>query len=146
MEHRKKERQMSEQIAVQEALIYAMVTVSAADSNMTDAELKTIGDLVKGLPIFINYDPEALLLTASSCGDKLQGENGLADILNIIADSLEPRLYDTAYALAVEVAAADGKLEREELRLLQMIRNRLSLDRLTVAAIERSAIARFRTV
>lgn len=146
MEHRKKERQMSEQIAVQEALIYAMVTVSAADSNMTDAELKTIGDLVKGLPIFINYDPEALLLTASSCGDKLQGENGLADILNIIAVSLEPRLYDTAYALAVEVAAADGKLEREELRLLQMIRNRLSLDRLTVAAIERSAIARFRTV
>ncbi|MFK8033768.1 MAG: Tellurite resistance protein TerB, partial [Hyphomicrobiales bacterium] len=42
--------------------------------------------------------------------------------------------------------AADGKLEREEVRLLQMIRNRLNLDRLTVAAIERSAIARFRTV
>ncbi|MFK8034180.1 MAG: tellurite resistance TerB family protein [Hyphomicrobiales bacterium] len=137
---------MPEQIAVQEALIYAMVTVSAADSNMTDAELKTIGDLVKGLPIFIDYDPEALLLTASSCADKLQGENGLSDVLNIIGDSLEPRLYDTAYALAVEVAAADGKLEREEVRLLQMIRNRLNLDRLTVAAIERSAIARFRTV
>lgn len=136
---------MPEQIAVQEALIYAMVTVSAADSNMTDAELKTIGDLVKGLPIFIDYDPEALLLTASSCADKLQGENGLSDVLNLVGDSLEPRLYDTAYALAVEVAAADGKLEREELRLLQMIRNRLSLDRLTVAAIERSAIARFRT-
>lgn len=136
---------MSEQIAVQEALIYAMVTVSAADSNMTDAELKTIGDLVKGLPIFIDYDPEALLLTASSCADKLQGENGLSDVLNLIGDSLEPRLYDTAYALAVEVAAADGKLEREEVRLLQMIRNRLNLDRLTVAAIERSAIARFRT-
>lgn len=137
---------MPEQIAVQEALIYAMVTVSAADSNMTDAELKTIGDLVKGLPIFIDYDPEALLLTASSCADKLQGEKGLSDVLNIIGDSLEPRLYDTAYALAVEVAAADGKLEREEVRLLQMIRNRLNLDRLTVAAIERSAIARFRTV
>lgn len=137
---------MPEQIAVQEALIYAMVTVSAADSNMTDAELKTIGDLVKGLPIFIDYDPEALLLTASSCADKLQGENGLSDVLNIIGDSLEPRLYDTAYALAVEVAAADGKLEREEVRLLQMIRNRMNLDRLTVAAIERSAIARFRTV
>lgn len=137
---------MSEQIAVQEALIYAMVTVSAADSDMTDAELKTIGDLVKGLPIFVDYDPEALLLTASSCADKLQGENGLSDVLSLIADSLEPRLYDTGYALAVEVAAADGKLEREELRLLQMLRNRLNLDRLTVAAIERSAIARFRTV
>ncbi len=137
--------QMSDPIAIQEALIYAMVTVSAADSNMTDAELKTIGDLVKGLPIFHNYDPEALLLTASSCGERLQGESGLSDVLSIIADSLPNRLYDTAYALAVEVAAADGQLEREELRLLQMLRNRLGLDRLTVAAIERSAIARFRT-
>jgi len=137
--------QMSDPIAIQEALIYAMVTVSAADSNMTDAELKTIGDLVKGLPIFHNYDPEALLLTASSCGERLQGESGLSDVLSIIADSLPHRLYDTAYALAVEVAAADGRLEREELRLLQMLRNRLGLDRLTVAAIERSAIARFRT-
>ncbi|WP_306259718.1 tellurite resistance TerB family protein [Pararhizobium sp. IMCC21322] len=136
---------MSEPIAIQEALIYAMVTVSAADSNMTDAELKTIGDLVKGLPIFHNYDPEALLLTASSCGERLQGENGLSDVLTIIAESLPSRLYDTAYALAVEVAAADGQLEREELRFLQMLRNRLGLDRLTVAAIERSAIARFRT-
>lgn len=136
---------MSEQIAIQEALIYAMVTVSAADSNMTDAELKTIGDLVKGLPIFHNYDPEALLLTASSCAELLQGENGLSDVLNIVADSLPNHLYDTAYALAVEVAAADVQLEREELRLLQMLRNRLGLDRLTVAAIERSAIARFRT-
>lgn len=137
--------QMSDPIAIQEALIYAMVTVSAADSNMTDAELKTIGDLVKGLPIFHNYDPEALLLTASSCGERLQGDSGLSDVLSIIADSLPHRLYDTAYALAVEVAAADGQLEREELRLLQMLRNRLGLDRLTVAAIERSAIARFRT-
>lgn len=137
--------QMSEPIAIQEALIYAMVTVSAADSNMTDAELKTIGDLVKDLPIFHNYDPEALLLTASSCGEKLQGENGLSDVLSIIANSLPIHLYDTAYALAVEVAAADVQLEREELRFLQMLRNRLSLDRLTVAAIERSAIARFRT-
>ncbi|MEH6725880.1 MAG: tellurite resistance TerB family protein [Hyphomicrobiales bacterium] len=136
---------MSDPIAIQEALIYAMVTVSAADSNMTDAELKTIGDLVKGLPIFHNYDPEALLLTASSCGERLQGDSGLSDVLSIIADSLPNRLYDTAYALAVEVAAADGQLEREELRLLQMLRNRLGLDRLTVAAIERSAIARFRT-
>ncbi|MGJ8534985.1 MAG: tellurite resistance TerB family protein [Alphaproteobacteria bacterium] len=136
---------MSEPIAIQEALIYAMVTVSAADSNMTDAELKTIGDLVKGLPIFHNYDPEALLLTASSCGEQLQGENGLSDVLTIIAESLPSHLYDTAYALAVEVAAADVQLEREELRFLQMLRNRLGLDRLTVAAIERSAIARFRT-
>ncbi len=136
---------MTEQVSVQEALIYGMVTLSAADSNMTDAELRVIGDLVKGLPIFNDYDPEALLLTASSVAAKLQGDDGLHEVLDIIAVSLPKRLYDTAYALIVDVAAADGTLEREEVRVLQMLRNRLNLDRLTVAAIERSAIARFRT-
>lgn len=131
-------------VSPQEALIFAMVLISASDSNMTDRELSTIGHLVQGLPVFESYDPEALLLTTSSCAQRLQAENGLSDTLNVIASALPLELYDTAYALAVEVAAADYKLEREELRLLQMLRHKLDLDRLTSAAIERSAIARFR--
>jgi hypothetical protein len=34
----------------QTALIYTMVMVSAADRDMTDAELQTIGDIVKRPP------------------------------------------------------------------------------------------------
>jgi len=33
------------------ALVYVMVMVSAADRNMTDAEMKTIGEIVNFLPI-----------------------------------------------------------------------------------------------
>ena len=44
--------------------------------------------------------------------------------------AIPKRLHDTAYALAVEVAAVDLRLEQEELRFLEMIRDRLDLDRL----------------
>ena len=63
---------------------------------------------------------------------------------SMILGAIPQRLHDTAYALAVEVAAVDLRLEQEELRLLEMIRDRLELDGLTAAAIEASARARLR--
>ena len=47
-------------------------------------------------------------------------------------------------ALAVEVASVDLKLEQEELRFLEMIRDALNLDGLIASAIEASARARLR--
>ncbi|NBN64284.1 Tellurite resistance protein TerB [Microvirga tunisiensis] len=136
---------MSDKVSVQEALLYVMVTMSAADSSMPDAELGSIGDLVKTLPVFAGFDGNRVVTVAQACGELLQRPDGLDHILEIVADSLSPRLYDTAYALAVEVAASDGTLPDEELRLLEILRDRLNLDKLTVAAIERSAQARFRS-
>ena len=129
-----------------EALIYAMVTLSAADRTMTDRELQKIGDIVQTLPVFSEFDRDRLVATAENCGGLLQAEDGLDRILDIIATSLPPRLHETAYALAVEVAAADFHVEQEELRFLQMLRDRLELDNLTVAAIERSARVRYRVL
>ncbi len=129
-----------------EALIYAMVTLSAADRTMTDRELKKIGDVVQTLPVFAEFDRAQLIAVAEKCGTLLQAEDGLDRILDIIATSLAPRLHETAYALAVEVAAADLHVEQEELRFLQMLRDRLELDRLVVAAIERSARIRYRVL
>ncbi len=128
-----------------EALIYAMVTLSASDRQMTDPELMKIGDIVNTLPIFSGFDGEKLVGVAKACGALLQDDDGLEKVLAVIAASLPPRLYDTAYALTVEVAAADLHVEQEELRFLQMLRDRLDLDKLTVAAIERGAQARYRT-
>jgi hypothetical protein len=65
-------------------------------------------------------------------------------VLDIIATSLPTKFYDTAYALAVEVAAADLHVGQEELRFLQLLRDRLDLDKLAVAAIEHSARVRHR--
>ena len=133
-------------VSAHEALIYAMVTMAAADRTMTDEELLKIGDIVKRLPIFAGYDSERLVKATEACGAYLDHEDGIDEILDLIATVLPPRLYETAYALAIEVASADLHVEQEELRFLQMLRDRLNLDKLATAAIERSARVRYRTM
>lgn len=132
------------QISPQDALVYIMVTISAADTTMTDAELASIGNVVSRLPVFRGFDRARLPKLASDCYALLADEDGLDKILDLAQAALPEPLFDTAYALAVEVAAADLHVEQEELEFLQMMRDRWALDELTVAAIERSARVRFR--
>lgn len=127
-----------------EALIYAMVMASAVDRTMSDGELARIGEIVQHLPVFDGFDPERLIAVAQDCTALVSGNEGLDIALEIIRDTLPPRLRDTAYALAVEIVAADRRVVAEELRLLQLLRDRLALDKLTASAIERSAEARYR--
>jgi len=124
------------------ALIYTMVMVSAADSEMTDAEIMAIGEEVQRLPIFRDYDIALLPQAAAACAEFLNSEDGLDKLLAEVKTGLPKKLHETAYALACDVAVADGKLSQEELRLLQLLRNVLELDRLHSAAIERGARAR----
>ncbi|CAA7616574.1 tellurite resistance TerB family protein [Magnetospirillum sp. UT-4] len=125
------------------ALVYVMVMISAADGDMTDAELGTIGEIVNFLPVFHDYDPDMLPQTAGACADMMDADDGLERTLSVIRASLPPRLRETAYALACDVAASDGEAHQEVIRLLELIRHRLDIDRLTAAAIERGARARF---
>ena len=127
------------------ALIYTMVLVSAADRNMTDAELRRIGEMITGLPIFHDYNSDNLASTTASCAELLDDENGLDKALELIGAALPERLWETAYALACDVAAADGRIAVEESRMLELIRDRLAIDSLVAAAIERGARARFAT-
>lgn len=125
------------------ALIYVMVMVSAADGDMTDPELRMIGEIVNFLPIFRDYDPALLTRTTAACAEILDSDDGLDRMLDVIRASLPLRLRETAYALACDVAAADGSPHPEVHRLLEMFRHRLDIDRLVAAAIERGAMARF---
>jgi len=127
----------------QSALIYTMVLVSAADRDMTDSELQTIGDIVKQLPVFHGFALSKLTSTAQDCAKSLSEEDGLERTLELIAVSLPKHLHETAYALSCDVAAADGEASQEELRLLQLLRHRLRVGRLEAAAIERGVRARY---
>jgi hypothetical protein len=135
---------MTRTITPQEALIYTMVTVSAADARMANTELMKIGHVVETLPVFAGFDRERLVPSAEAASEVLAGDDGLDTMLDLIAASLPEPLRDTAYALAVEIAAADLKVPPEEVRFLQMLRDRLEIDALTAASIERSAQARYR--
>lgn len=126
-----------------EALIYTMVLISAADQDMTDAELHTIGELVNHLPVFRDFDRGRLVRVAEDCAALLGGKDGLNKAIKLIKSNLPAKLRETAYALACDVAAADGRISQEELRLLEMFRHRLEVDRLAAAAIERGVRAHY---
>jgi tellurite resistance protein len=129
----------------QAALIYTMVIVSAADGNMSDHELRIIGDNVRDLPVFADYDSDGFTKTLAECAELLGHEKGLEEAFTMIRTVLPARLRETAYAMACDVAAADSEASQEELRVLEMIRDRLHIDPLIAAAIERGTRARFRT-
>jgi tellurite resistance protein len=128
------------------ALIYIMVMSSAADREMTDSELMTIGDIVRHLPAFRDYDPEKLPATAAACAERLNADDGLEAVLEDVKEALPPRLRETAYALACDIVAADGSASQEELRMLEIIRHRLDISRLSAAAIEHGTRARHQRV
>ncbi len=128
-----------------EGLIYTMVLVSAADSDMTDEEMRVIGDIVRHLPVFHDYDQAGLPATAAGCAELLAEEDGLDRAIDVIKGALPHNLRETAYALACDVVAADGEPNQEELRLLEILRHRLDIDRLIDAGIERGARARHMT-
>jgi len=128
------------------ALIYTMVIVSAADANMSDSELQTVGDIIGHLPIFRGFDRKTLPTLLNSCAESLARDDGLDATLDAIKATLPPNLRETAYAIACDLVASDGEVSQEELRVLELIRHRLNVDRLTAAGIERGARARFQTL
>ena len=128
------------------ALVYTMVIVSAADRDMTDTELAVIGGIVEHLPVFRDFDSAQLPSVLEACTKLLNRDNGLEEAFAAIKSALPANLRETAYAIACDVAAADGEASQEELRVLEMMRHRLSIDRLIAAGIERGARARFQTL
>ncbi|WP_432285054.1 tellurite resistance TerB family protein [Aminobacter sp. BA135] len=129
-----------------EALIYLMVITSASDRDMTDVELARIGEVVKSWPVFMDFDQKRLIGVAQDCQELLHEEPGLEGVLELARRAIPERLHDTAYAAAFEVASVDLEMRMEEVRILQRLRHHLSVDALTVAAIERATKARHRTL
>ena len=127
-----------------DALIHIMIVAASSDSTMTERELSRITALIDRLPVFEGFDKGRLADVANDCADKLNGTDGLDRVVDDAIAALPEKLQDTAYALAVEVAAADLQLEQEELRFLEMLRDKLVIDRLVTAAIEVAARARHR--
>ena len=128
------------------ALIYTMVLVSAADGSMDDKELRAIGDIVRHLPAFDGFSEEKLPQVAQACGALLGDDDGFDTVLTIIAENLPDKLLETAYAIACDVAAANLIVDEDEMTVLQQLRWRLNIDRLTAAAIERGSRARHQTL
>jgi hypothetical protein len=118
-----------------------MVLVSAADSNMPDVELTSIGDAVMHLPVFRDFDRQKPPKVAADCTCRcrtatawtgLQGDQGSA-----AGEAARDRL-----CAGVRRRRRRRAVTQEEARILQMVRDHLLIGRLPAAAIERGARAR----
>ncbi|MDP1577523.1 MAG: tellurite resistance TerB family protein, partial [Cypionkella sp.] len=123
-------------LSPQDALLAVMIAVSASDENMRTAELVAIQRTVNHMPVFANYDADRIRVVAQTVFDLFEEEDGLEALFGLIRDALPERLNETAYALACDVATADGSLREVELRMLEEVREELNIDRLHAAAIE----------
>ena len=126
----------------QDALVAVMVACSASDENMRTAELVAIQRMVNHMPVFAGYDADRIRRISQIVFDLFEEEDGLDALFGLIRETLPERLNETAYALACDVVAADGKLPDMELRMLEEVREELAVDRLHAAAIEWGARVR----
>ena len=126
-----------------DSLIAIMVLVSAADNDIADQELKKMADVVRSWPVFNTFDIGSLPETARRIATALEVEDGLELLFGDMQSALSSQLCETGYALACEMAAADGVLTDEEMQVLELVRHRLNIDRLIAAGIERGARARY---
>jgi hypothetical protein len=131
-------------LSTQDALIHLMVAAAASDDAISEVELERIQSLVLRTPVFNGFDGGRFAMIANTAVDLINA-SGIETAVEAALAAVPDKLQDTAYALAVEVTVVDLALPQEELRLLEMIRDGLKIDRLVTAAIEASARARMRT-
>ncbi len=130
----------------QEALVCTMVLVAAADGAITDREIGVMSGLVQTLPAFQDFSSERLEVASEAAVGLLEEDEGLEHAGQMIRDALEPRLRETAYALACEVVAAGRNTKQPVLRMLELVMAELRLDPLVASAIERAARARHQRI
>ncbi|MCV6593712.1 MAG: tellurite resistance TerB family protein [Silicimonas sp.] len=128
----------------EDTLVAVMITVTATDGTIQTSQLVSIERMVNHLPVFSDYKIERLKEVSNTVFDLLAEEDGLDILWETMRTNLPERLFDTAYAMACDVAAADGEAHEAELEFLAEMRYELNIDRLLAAAIEAGARARHR--
>lgn len=135
-----------EALEAPEALVLTMVLVAAADGGMSDREIGVMAGQVQTLPVFREFTTEQLGSVTDAAVRLLKEEDGLQHAARLMRGALEPRLRETAYALACEVVAASHVVRQRTLEMLEFVRTELHLDPLIAAAIERGVRARHQRI
>jgi tellurite resistance protein len=134
---------MQHSFTLQDALVAVMVATSASDDNLATPELLMITKIIDAMPVFQGYDQDRLKTVSQVVFDLFEEEDGIDALVGLVKEALPEGFNETAYALACDVAAADGRVPTWESEFLQILRQDLGVGRLAAAAIERGARARF---
>lgn len=130
-------------MTLHEGLIWTMVLACAADRDLSRAEQKRLRELVAHLPVFAEFDQRTLAKVCEACAGQLLAENGVDRVARLIKKSVPKRFGETAYVLACDIIAADGRASTNELGVLDLLADLFGLDSLRCAALEAGARARY---
>ena len=130
-------------LSPQAALIYTMVIVAEADTDISDDEITIISDLVNHLPVFDQIDRAQVTEMAMACSEMIGQPAGVDQAFAMIRGALSPTLREAAYALACDVIAADRRLNRREIRVLERVREKLEVPPAVADLLEGATRIRF---
>jgi tellurite resistance protein len=126
-----------------DVLVGVMILASMSDEVIRTSELVMIEHLIDHSPAFAEYDVLNVRDVSRTLEALMINEDGLDKFFGLLKAVLPDKLYETAYVLACDVVASDGKLEQPELRFLEELAAHLALDPLHVAAIEWATKVRY---
>lgn len=130
--------QGSENVKFDEREGYAAVLLAtvAADGHISDEEAQSFNGIVNRMQLFRSQSGSDF----SAMLDRLLGllkKNGVGFLLEKGAEAINPQLRETAFATAVDLVLADGRVEDEEKQFLESIKTNLNIsDQLAEMIVE----------
>ena len=95
------------------------------------------------LPVFEGIGREQVTEMAMTCSDMISQPGGLDEAFAMIRAALSPTLREAAYALSCDVIAADRRLNRREIQVLEKVRAHLGIEPAVADLLEGAARIRF---
>ena len=128
------------------ALLDLMVIAAVADGDFGDRELNKLSQIVSAAPVFRGMSPEDIRQVATDVVRFLEDPDGIEKVLYNARETMPRLLRPTAYALVLDVIAADLEAGESELEYLALLRESLAINELESAALEYAAKIRHRFI
>ena len=126
-------------LSTHDALSYLMVVTASSDSQLSDAELTRIYDLIGRLPVFSGYSREDFVRAANRCADRLNAAGGLEAVLAEANDSdygLAASLWTNNLKVGLDLA------HRLEAGLVQINQNLVVQANLSYGGVKSSGLGK----
>ncbi len=126
----------TEKVALNKAESFAAVTFAAvaADGYISEEEARGIITGLARMKLFENYNPNQIGSMFNKLGGILKRQ-GIEGLITASKENLPPELRETAFAVATDLALADGVVDKSEKDLLTKIQQTLGVPEETAIKI-----------
>lgn len=107
-----------------EAWVGILYSCISADNQITDSETATLSRVLHSKQKFIGIDIAPLYAKSFN----LRTELGQLKYISACCELIKEEDKETVFALPLEVLLADGKLEKEEKNIIEVLSNHLKIE------------------